>query len=247
MSLHMVRIAVQRRWLAAWAHDAGIPSDDEGYLLHAAMRAAFGAAAPQPWVARAGDRGREPIVLGYGAADEAALGAALELPADPLLAKVFDPATIHSKPMPAAWQPGRRLAFEIRLCPIVRQARGPESRPRELDLFLWHCLRTPREPFDRESLYLSWLAKRLDVSGAELQDGRLTRLEQVPLVRRRHGRAGAEPAEGPAKRLRSARRPDATVEGTLRVADPARFVHLIVHGVGRHRAFGFGMLLLRPA
>jgi CRISPR system Cascade subunit CasE len=45
-----------------------------------------------------------------------------------------------------------------------------------------------------------------------------------------------------------ARRPDATFRGTLRVDDPARFAAAaLARGVGRHRAFGFGMLLLRPA
>ena len=43
------------------------------------------------------------------------------------------------------------------------------------------------------------------------------------------------------------RRPDVTFRGTLQVTDPDRFHALLARGVGRHRAFGFGMLLLRPA
>jgi CRISPR system Cascade subunit CasE len=31
------------------------------------------------------------------------------------------------------------------------------------------------------------------------------------------------------------------------VADPAAFAQLLARGVGRHRAFGLGMLLLRPS
>ena len=38
-----------------------------------------------------------------------------------------------------------------------------------------------------------------------------------------------------------------TVEGTLTVGDPDAFSRLLARGIGRHRAFGFGMLLLRPA
>ena len=41
--------------------------------------------------------------------------------------------------------------------------------------------------------------------------------------------------------------PDATLTGHLRITDPTAFAHLLARGVGRHRAFGFGMLLLHRA
>ena len=41
--------------------------------------------------------------------------------------------------------------------------------------------------------------------------------------------------------------PDATLKGSLRITDPTAFAHLVARGVGRHRAFGFGMLLLHRA
>jgi CRISPR system Cascade subunit CasE len=40
--------------------------------------------------------------------------------------------------------------------------------------------------------------------------------------------------------------PDAVLEGVLEVVDGEAFAALLRRGVGRHRAFGFGMLLLRP-
>jgi len=40
--------------------------------------------------------------------------------------------------------------------------------------------------------------------------------------------------------------PDAIVHGVLVIHDPAAFSALLVRGVGRHRAYGYGMLLLRP-
>ena len=40
-------------------------------------------------------------------------------------------------------------------------------------------------------------------------------------------------------------RPNVVLEGTLRVTDADTFRALLARGVGRHRAFGFGMLLLR--
>ena len=41
--------------------------------------------------------------------------------------------------------------------------------------------------------------------------------------------------------------PDVTVDGTLEIIEPEAFANLLIRGVGRHCAFGFGMLLLRPA
>jgi CRISPR system Cascade subunit CasE len=40
--------------------------------------------------------------------------------------------------------------------------------------------------------------------------------------------------------------PDATMSGTLRIDDPSAFASALSHGIGRHRTFGFGMLLLAP-
>ena len=37
------------------------------------------------------------------------------------------------------------------------------------------------------------------------------------------------------------------MQGILTVTDSAAFAALLARGVGRHRAYGYGMLLLRPA
>jgi CRISPR system Cascade subunit CasE len=47
--------------------------------------------------------------------------------------------------------------------------------------------------------------------------------------------------------LRHQEGPDASFEGVLTVAEPGAFALLLARGIGRHRAFGFGMVLLRPA
>jgi hypothetical protein len=41
--------------------------------------------------------------------------------------------------------------------------------------------------------------------------------------------------------------PDAILRGEFVVKDPASFAAVLTNGVGRHRAYGYGMLLLRPA
>ncbi len=41
--------------------------------------------------------------------------------------------------------------------------------------------------------------------------------------------------------------PEAEFEGTLEVLDGTAFHAVLARGIGRHRAFGYGMLLVRPA
>jgi CRISPR system Cascade subunit CasE len=264
MTLHLVQLVPNSAALAYFGHGAGLPDDDPGYLWHRALRDAFGALAPQPF--RALDPGtqsirslgpdRQPIrLLGYGSADEDRMRAALALAA-PDLDRVFPPDGIRSKELPLPFTTGRRLAFETRVCPIVRTRSSDGSRQRELDAFVHLALGIAGEPRpEREPVYRAWLAHRLTATGSRLVAARMTSFRLSPLVRRPHaspeGRTATE--DGPARRLRAtgrraaARRPEVVFEGVLEVTDPSRFASGLARGVGRHRAFGFGMLLLRPA
>jgi CRISPR system Cascade subunit CasE len=103
----------------------------------------------------------------------------------------------------------------------------------------------------RESVYREWFTDRM-TAAAILADVRVVSLRDARLWRR------GTPGEGAAAMTHGHRRPrlgsraaigrrDAVFEGTLEVRDAALFQELLARGVGRHRAFGFGMLLLRPA
>lgn len=58
---------------------------------------------------------------------------------------------------------------------------------------------------------------------------------------RRRGR----PGRGPRPRV-SLTRPAALLQGEMIIQDGDQFQALLARGIGRHRAFGFGMLLLKP-
>ena len=88
-----------------------------------------------------------------------------------------------------------------------------------------------KENRTREAVYLDWLAERL--APAATLDRPASRLARFRRIRVARGDRGPE---GPA----------ATVHGTMTVTDPSAFARLLPHGVGRHRAYGYGMLLLRP-
>ena len=84
----------------------------------------------------------------------------------------------------------------------------------------------------REAVYRDWLAARL--GNAATIDPATTMMQRFE--RSRVARLGRAP-EGP----------DATVLGELEVGDPDAFVQLLANGIGRHKAYGYGMLMLRPA
>jgi CRISPR system Cascade subunit CasE len=149
-------------------------------------------------------------------------------------------------------QTGQVLGFTLRVRPIEREG----QRGSERDAFLGAARDVPGQPLSRETVYATWLAAQFAPrvlvggserqpwqGGAELIDARLTRFALTPVMRRTQAGAG-DAAE---RRSRSSIGPDATLSGHLRVLDGASFAALLARGVGRHRAFGFGMLRLQPA
>lgn len=261
--LHLVRLALDPARLFDFEQRLHLPRSggaDLGYLVHCQLGTLFGDDAPAPF-ALEGEldpqrNARHVIVLGYSARDGAALRAHAQTFADPRAFEACDWSTFASKPMPAMFERGMRLGFATRIAPFVRtrtpgptpQKVGVDGKPkaREVDAFLAACWRADaaagtatRVPVDRELVYRDWLSHELARGGAStLERAQLVGFQRAPLVRRTQGEQRA------AHRLE---RPDARMEGTLTVADPAAFHALLARGIGRHRAFGFGMLLLRPA
>lgn len=213
---------------------------DAGYLAHCQLTALFGDLAPKPFFLEQG-RGRRVNVLGYTSASKGALRDHALAFADPAAASSCDLDGIDDKPMPAAlWRAGRRVGFDVRVCPVHRKASdGPKhARGKEVDVFLSRCREAgPTVRVDREEVYRAWLAERLREGGAALVDVRMLRFRRTKLLRQTHG--------AKAREAKLVERPDAFLRGTLEIEDPQRFATLLARGIGRHRAFGFGMLLLR--
>lgn len=107
----------------------------------------------------------------------------------------------------------------------------------------------------RATCYLEWLDQRLRDRGASIarEEGQRPFGDEsldAPFAARveafRLTRLLARDRSGAQSRTHHPEGPDATITGTLIVNDPARFAEGLAHGVGRFRAFGFGMLLLSP-
>lgn len=239
MSLHLIELplslAALNRWAAA--RDFGRGLFDEGLALHHLLGEVFGPAMLQPFRLMVAPRARLGTIYAYAARPAEALRETASSVIGPSEAGVVTLTDLRSTPRPASiWKEGLRLGFDLKARPVVRlnsaidSAEGRFPKGAEVDAFLAETLRQDQAR-PREAVYLDWLAARL-APVAELERG-TTRLSAFQRVRN----------------LRAGRRiegPDAVIHGTLIIRDPAGFAALLARGVGRHRSYGYGMLLLRP-
>jgi CRISPR system Cascade subunit CasE len=261
-TLHLIRLPISLSALARWAasrnygwttrrdkkgseRDAGF---DEGCAIHHLLVETFGKGALHPFRMLVASPGKQGHVYAYSRADAATLLEIAQACALPEVAGVCDLAQLAAKSMPETWRAGRRLGFETRVRPVSRLMKPlPHSggnafaKGAELDVFLIEAMRRFPEATSaeenmlkagrsREAVYTDWLAQKLEGIATLAPGVRLARF-----VRNRAARTGHAP-EGP----------DATLQGDLIVDDPLRFQDSLANGLGRHKAYGYGMLLLRP-
>jgi CRISPR system Cascade subunit CasE len=205
------------------------------------MRELWQEKAPTPFVLRGCGRVQE--AWGYSPVGAASLVEHATALGNPSLVGVLgDLDAIASKPMPS-FKRGKRIGFVVRTCPVIRLA-GPRNGHRagaEVDAFLARCFTAgPRTPVSREDVYREWLTRtmsRPSVTGVSVVRAGVAAMSRGRLVRRTHERA---------RETHRLERPDVRFEGEMVVEDGERLLGYLGHGVGRHRAFGFGALMLTP-
>lgn len=245
-ALHMVSLPLALEPFRRWMATRGLAAD-EGRALHHLLSESFGKGVLQPFRLMVGKDKRQATLYAYAQADEAALRQTAAETGTPDALALLALSDLRTKPMPEAWKEGRRFAFDVRVRPVRRllkpleEAGGGSAKPfrkgAEVDAFLVAALRNatdgeagaPDEPMTRESVYRAWLAERL-AGAARLEAASLARMERTRIAR-------TKITEGP----------DAVFHGELTVTDGDAFARLLARGVGRHTAYGYGMLLLRPA
>lgn len=253
-SLYLIRLPIDLRALHRWAGDRGFgwaarrnpeggersAAFDEGLALHHLLAETFGKGVLQPFRLFSTPGKRRANLYGYSSAGRSELADMVQACALPEVLSVCDYASIEEKELPPElWRQGRRLGFETRIRPVRRLLKpcGKFPKGAEVDAFLVEGLRHyPDGPPDqeterlkREKVYEQWLAERVG-EAADLEAARLTRFERHRAARNRRAIEG----------------PDAVVQGDLVIRDPALFAQRLAKGVGRHTAYGFGMLLVRP-
>ena len=251
MTLNLVRAPLDTNRLARWARTRGWvqrkghhTTFDEGRALHHLITEALGPGVFTAFRLLVASRRTDGNLYAYSSLDAEALRSAAATHALPDHLDVLLPEQIESKPMPPDWCAGQQLGFDVRIRPVRRlrtelaSSHGRFRKGAEVDAFLVHALRRSPEAPDaadaahkRESIYLEWLAEQLAPTATLVREhSRLARFRRVRIARTGQGPEG----------------PDATIHGDLIVADPSKFSALLARGAGRHRAYGYGMLLLRP-
>ena len=230
----MIRAEVSIRDFQRWMGIRRLQDPD--HAMHCLLVESFGAElAPKPFRVITPAGGATGCLYGYGASDANALRDAAAAFACPLQASVIPADTLQSKPMPSEWEAGKRLGFEVRIRPTRRLRRtiGNDVHIAERDAFLMQALDETAETRSREAVYQDWLAERLErCGGATLESATLQSFQRTRAIR--------------SQRSRYSEGPDALMRGDLLVDDGAAFAELLSNGIGRHRAYGYGMLLLRP-
>ncbi len=241
-TLHMIQCTLDPKAFMAFAQEQGLdPGRDEldlGYLGHAWLKAAFGDLAPCPWrllMPRRADRRRPSRILAYSGQPAEALADHLARYADPSVTAVCSPEAVLGKALPREWPANRRYAFEALCCPVGRKARTGQEK----DVFLIEADHAGENALDRSEVYRRWFRSQAEaMEGIHVEDVALEGFRLSKTLRKTHG----QPREA-TRRLR----PQAVFQGILQVRDGASLMSLLRRGIGRHRAFGFGMVLLRPA
>lgn len=239
--LHLHRIVLRDPLgLQRLARERNLPDHpfDADYVVHSLLAELAGRERVKPFVRDPRSQGTS--VLAYSTLDAETLHDQAQAIAPPEVYQLIDWEHTQAKPMPTSWSRGRRLGYRVRVCPLVRGPKGHGSngqpvrkeRP-EVDAWLARAWQE-EEPPEREQVYREWLDRELARGGAaHIEHAELKGFRLRQGLRRDGDR-----------KARAIRRPDALFEGTLLVGDPQAFGELLARGLGRHRGFGFGMLLL---
>jgi CRISPR system Cascade subunit CasE len=230
---HLVHFHVDQRAFGVWAAKRGLSGRgefDPHHAMHVLLSALFGKGVFQPY--RLFQQRMGPwSVYGHSALSAQALRDTAELVGTPEMLSVISVRDLQGKRLPERVEAGRRIGFEIRLSPTIR------AEGREQDVWVYQAKRPipgdgelMERPVTREEVYQDWFAKRL-TGAAELETVRMTAFRQSSMLRS-------------GKRFTA---PETVLQGTLRVTDPEAFRTLYEGGIGRGKAYGFGLLLLRPA
>lgn len=139
---------------------------------------------------------------------------------------------------------------DVYLARIAAGERAAAGRANEIDMGVAGSQFSASTVPSRATCYLEWLDARLRDVGASIAREAEQVVSGEALAARvdafRFTRLLARDRGGARSRTQHPEGPDATITGTLVVDEPAHFADGLARGVGRFRAFGFGMLLLSP-
>ena len=222
-TLNLMEARIDPVELVKWSSKKRI--EDLDRALHCVIYEKFGSdRVPKPFLAQL-ERGRLIAYTPYDAA---------ELMSSPLksqsqeLAVILPSESVKISPTPEQWHLGTKFSFSVRVRPIKRVAWVGKNRKTERDIFIGYD-----GDLTRAELYCQWVAEQMVAQG-----GAVPIVETLAMTKFQTRRVRRQ------KRSDFSIGPDVTVTGALTVSDSGKFKELLTRGIGRHRAYGYGMLLL---
>jgi CRISPR system Cascade subunit CasE len=195
---------------------------DESLVVKTILTEGFAGAVIRPWRIL-GQHGQHLTVIGYTEgldADGLRQRLSLALPALQSAVSVAGSAPL------AIPQAGQRYRFRLRCVPLI-SVTGARTR----DAYTYECNKAGSAVgIDRAAVYADYLQER--VAGSSLADISLDGFQLSSMVRRQQ------------QGWKTGRFPLAELSGVLTVDDPAAFLGPLANGIGRMRAYGFGLLRL---
>ena len=251
----MIYLPLDMRKFNRWAAQRDLVKNnvfDKGYAFHIFLCSTFGKSTLQPFRLFASDRSRNASIYAYSDCESESLREMARTVGTPDCLAVVDLESILSKPMRFEFPSGQLLGFDVQIRPVRRLLRDlydsksqtTFSKGSEIDAFRVKLIREyPRGWSEKEyisknrgesrpKIYIEWLIERLgDSVEIDPNDCHLKSYQRTRLWR--GDRVGSEG-------------PEAVIHGCLTVAKADKFAAIVRKGVGRHKAYGYGMLMLRP-
>ena len=260
MELYLTKFLIETRALMKLRRLLNIPPEmmDLGYLVHCGISQTFHGSSPRVFAVmdqdlrmnpKSNEHPRYTQVLGYTTESASALVGHARTYAEPDVLDLFDLDQIKSKPLPQDWPVGHILEFRIKMCPVIRIWRETNGAKRQVERDAWLAkVKVEEETTEignrvpcREIVYNEWFKALIERSrSVSLLQSHVVGFKLDSLVRKTR----SDTDRNQSKRLD---RPVVIIQGVLRVQDPESFNELLLRGIGRHKSFGFGMLLLKPA
>ena len=211
------------------------------YFVHAVLGELLGGRAKP---ADYQDKGRAVRVLTYLSREPQALA---KLEASPEAYEVTRWEWCAAKDMPEEF-PDIELEFSLRASPVVTKSSAGEGRNRQgekktweagtrMDAFLSQAWEREKNDLTREKAYQRWLKRQLG-DHAKLKSFALNQYSLPKMTRR-------VPDGNGGRKVVRFQNPDVTMTGTL--MPTGDLITLLERGVGAHKAFGYGMMKVRPA
>lgn len=199
----------------------GLAGRSPEYAAHQMVHDLFGEVTERPFIYRAGrldERGADALVVStIPPVDDAAT----------ISSAVGTVAEFKTKPFTSEPALGRAFDFSIEVNATSTAIRTGKRH----DIWDAACRKADGTTPEMKDVYGPWLAERL-AAGAKVQRIGVTGRRRVRVWRKPRGRPMTFVV--------------AEMIGTLSVTDPSAFSDLLVRGIGRGKAFGFGMLMLTP-